>query len=92
MGYSEIDDTLRPMENGWFSHFKEGGELTLTALEESQMYKEDWIGLRTLQESGRLHRFKTRCAHDDYESADCFVPAFMTNVIPFFSIPLNNTN
>lgn len=88
MSYSLVDDILRPKQNGWFAHFAKNTEESLVWLEDTDMYKNDWIGLRTLDETGRLHRFTTNCDHADYESQTCFVPTFMKNVMPFLQIPL----
>lgn len=89
MGYSSVDNVLRPPETGWFAHFSKNTESKLTLLEDQAMYKEDWIGLRTLAESGRLHRFVSPCPHADYNSNSCFVPTFLKNAMPFLKIPFD---
>lgn len=47
------DTTVIPPESGWFSEVNAttGEE---TKLKERKMYKEDWLGLRWLDERGRL--------------------------------------
>ncbi|GLI68395.1 hypothetical protein VaNZ11_012781 [Volvox africanus] len=45
------DETVVPRDSAWFSFFD--GE-RLMPLREQAMYNEDWIGLRTLDEQGRL--------------------------------------
>lgn len=85
MSYSLIDTTLIPRETGYFSFYAENSVSQLVPLEDTDMYKQDWIGLRTLQESGRLHRFTTTCEHGDYASS-CFQKYFLENVIPFLNV------
>lgn len=49
------DETVVPKESGWFA---EVNGSTVTPLQERQMYKEDWIGLKALDEKKALV-FKT---------------------------------
>lgn len=51
----EDDETVVPKESGWFSDAK-GSKIS--PLREQLMYKEDWLGLRALDEKGAL-RFET---------------------------------
>lgn len=53
----EDDTTVIPKESGWFA-YTNGTDGEVTPLRERQIYKEDWIGLRKLDEKGGLH-FKT---------------------------------
>jgi len=53
----EDDRTVIPKESGWFA-YTNGTDGTVTELRERDIYKEDWIGLRKLDEKGGLH-FKT---------------------------------
>jgi palmitoyl-protein thioesterase len=53
----EDDTTVIPKESGWFA-YTNGTDGNVTELRERQIYKEDWIGLRKLDEKGGLH-FKT---------------------------------
>ncbi|KAF1996650.1 alpha/beta-hydrolase [Amniculicola lignicola CBS 123094] len=53
----EDDTTVIPKESGWFAQTNlENG--TVTPLKERAIYKEDWIGLKALDEKGGLY-FKT---------------------------------
>jgi len=87
MSYSTVDAVLIPRETGWFGSFANNSVSAIVPLEEQPMYKYDWIGLRTLHETGRLHRFTTSCIHNDYASP-CFEQYFIPNVLP---ILLNST-
>lgn len=47
----EDDVTVKPKESGWFS---EVNGSSVTPLRERQLYKEDWLGLKTLDDRGAL--------------------------------------
>lgn len=51
----EDDETVIPKETGWFAEVN-GTEVTL--LKEREIYKEDWLGLKTLDGKGAL-KFET---------------------------------
>ena len=46
------DETVDPKESEWFGFWDERRDVHL--MKEQQGYIEDWIGLRTLYESGRM--------------------------------------
>lgn len=47
------DETVVPKESGWFSEVN-GTSGVVTRLQDRRMYREDWLGLRWLDEQGRL--------------------------------------
>jgi palmitoyl-protein thioesterase len=50
-----LNDTIVvPRDSEWFGFYADGQDSKLQALEESPLYQEDWLGLKTLNESGRL--------------------------------------
>jgi len=51
----EDDETVVPKESGWWS---EVNGTDVTPLKERKIYKEDWVGLRTLDKKGAL-KFET---------------------------------
>ncbi|KAL1974128.1 hypothetical protein VTN31DRAFT_5688 [Thermomyces dupontii] len=53
----ENDETVYPKETAWFAEFNETTR-NVTELRDRQIYKEDWLGLRELDEWGKLE-FKT---------------------------------
>lgn len=53
----EDDTTVIPKESGWFA-YTNGTDGKVTELRERDIYKEDWIGLKKLDEKDGLH-FKT---------------------------------
>lgn len=46
--------------------------LPIIDLFDSQQYIEDWLGLRTLYETNRLHIFETNCTHSGHKTEECF--------------------
>jgi len=89
MIWSPNDDVLSPPESGKFSFYKimesilEYEEpLTVLDLFDSEQFIEDWIGLRTLWESNRLHILATNCTHSGHKTAECF-PQLEELTFPF---------
>jgi palmitoyl-protein thioesterase len=56
------DETVIPKESGWFS-YTNGTDGRVTGVREREIYKEDWIGLRGLDEKGGLHFETTEGGH-----------------------------
>lgn len=48
------DSTVVPRETEWFGFYKLNQAQEMEAYNETQLYIEDWIGLRTLDEQGKL--------------------------------------
>ena len=51
------DDIVDPKESAHFEFYSPGQDEEVLALNESVLYREDWLGLRSLDQSGRLHFF-----------------------------------
>merc|ERR1711936_1244 len=51
----EGDTTIIPKESSMFEFYAPGQDEDILPLEESLLYKEDWIGLKYLNEEGKLH-------------------------------------
>ncbi|CAJ0593540.1 unnamed protein product [Cylicocyclus nassatus] len=49
------DHMVVPKESAWFGFYKEGDMDTILPMNETRLYKEDLIGLRKLNELGRVH-------------------------------------
>ncbi|KAK6041374.1 hypothetical protein COOONC_21120 [Cooperia oncophora] len=47
----------------WFGYFKEGDLETIVPMNETTLYTEDRIGLKKLQETGRLHFLEVEGDH-----------------------------
>ena len=62
------DETVVPKESGWFSEVRladedAGVERLVVPLRERRMYKEDWLGLKGLDEKGALVFLETKGKH-----------------------------
>jgi palmitoyl-protein thioesterase len=70
MVFSPNDDIIKPQSSGIFDTFN--ADLTILPLENNPIYTEDWIGLKTLNETGRLHTHQTNCTHVEHRMPVCF--------------------
>ena len=69
--YSSSDSIIQPAVSSWFGFYKDNSTDTLEPLASRQMYKEDWIGLRALDTTGRLHFAQIDCMHIEVPTASC---------------------
>jgi palmitoyl-protein thioesterase len=70
MVFSPNDEIIKPPSSGIFDTFAEDG--TILPLENNPIYTEDWIGLKVLNETGRLHMHQTNCTHVEHRMPVCF--------------------
>ncbi|CAK5082883.1 unnamed protein product [Meloidogyne enterolobii] len=49
------DEKMQPKQTSWFGFYAENDTNTIIPMEKTRLYQEDLIGLKTLEESGRLH-------------------------------------
>ena len=70
MVWSPADTTVNPPESGKFSFFSDN--LTVVALQDTELYREDWLGLHYLANHDKLHILETNCSHVDHRNAECF--------------------
>ena len=56
--------------------------LPVVDLFDSKQYRENWLGLRTLYETNRLHVFETDCTHSGHKTEACF-PQLEKLTLPF---------
>jgi len=71
----ENDTVLDPPTTAWFSYFAENG--TVVPMEQQQIYIDDWIGLKTLNEADKLTFIALPGNHLQFTEADVihtFVP------------------
>ncbi|KAL5973182.1 hypothetical protein ACLOJK_037209 [Asimina triloba] len=50
----EQDTVLIPRETSWFGYYPDGSFSTVLPAQQTKLYVEDWIGLKTLNEAGRV--------------------------------------
>jgi len=78
-----INDTIiEPVESCHFGFYQEGCTNHIVPLEESQLYKEDRLGLKTLAESGRLFLKTATCTHTNFQEDE---ENFVQNTLPFLT-------
>jgi pimeloyl-ACP methyl ester carboxylesterase len=77
MVWSSIDNVIVPLESAKFQFYdiltaERERKLVVVPLGESFTYKYDAIGLKTLNESNRLHMYQFDCQHDRFKLPSCF--------------------
>ena len=70
MIWSPYDTVLSPAESGKFSFYD--NELKVISLEDTHLYKNDLLGLKYLNENGKLQTYETNCTHVDHRNPNCF--------------------
>ena len=72
------DEIVVPKESAHFRFYRPGQDVEIPALEESKLYQENLIGLKTLNEQGKLHFYAVDGKHVqiDYDWV-------AENIIPF---------
>ncbi|KAL4567216.1 hypothetical protein LXL04_022792 [Taraxacum kok-saghyz] len=64
------DSVLVPKETSWFGYFPDGAWEPILPAQETRLYIEDWIGLRTLDEAGRVKFVNVTGGHLDITDDD----------------------
>lgn len=70
MVWSVNDSVLDPPESGKFSFYND--KFMVIPLEQTYLYIDDRLGLKYLNENGRLHSHATNCSHVDHRNPQCF--------------------
>ena len=70
MVYSPIDEIVKPPESGFFGIFNK--QLQLVNLSDTELFKQDWLGLKMLNDSNRMFVFSTNCTHVEHRMPICF--------------------
>ena len=79
---SQADDIIEPLESCHFGFYKIGSASAIQLLLENDWYLQDKLGLKTLNESGRLHLLTAHCTHTDYQTDE---DNFVKNTLPFLT-------
>ncbi|XP_017973255.1 PREDICTED: palmitoyl-protein thioesterase 1 isoform X2 [Theobroma cacao] len=59
----EQDNVLIPRETSWFGYYPNGAFKPVIHPQETKLYTEDWIGLKTLDDAGRVHYISVSGGH-----------------------------
>ena len=70
MVWSKIDGVIKPEESCKFEFFGVNTEIVIP-LWDSDQYRDNLIGLRTLEETDRLHIIESTCVHTMYKTSEC---------------------
>jgi palmitoyl-protein thioesterase len=86
-----VDDIVQPPSSGWFQSYAPNNDQEVIPLRQSDLYLEDRLGLKYLDEQGKLHLFSCQCQHADYPREVChdvftnYTLPFLNNTLPEFS-------
>ena len=69
--YSTADTIIQPAISSWFGFYKDNSSEVLEPLAARKLYTEDWIGLKRLDTTGRLHFGAVDCPHTGVATARC---------------------
>ena len=73
MCWSAIDDVIKPPESSKLSMYQViDNKLMLVDLFDTELYKSDFLKLKTMNESNRLHIYETDCLHSQHKESICF--------------------
>eukprot|EP00698_Gefionella_okellyi_P014900 TRINITY_DN4157_c0_g1_i1.p2 TRINITY_DN4157_c0_g1~~TRINITY_DN4157_c0_g1_i1.p2 ORF type:complete len:152 (-),score=17.75 TRINITY_DN4157_c0_g1_i1:153-608(-) len=83
--WSTVDTVIYPQTSSMFEFYAPHSDVTVVPLRETDWYKGDWLGLRTLDESGRLFTYGVPCEHGHYPDPQC------KGIFDMYTLPLLNT-
>jgi len=76
------DTVVVPRESEWFGYYKIGDLNTKLTMEQQDIYQQDWIGLKQLDQSGRLIQIALEGEHMDIDENwfnNFLIPKFLDN-------------
>lgn len=68
---ADLSETVSPAQSAHFWTYTPGNKTVLLPLHDQPLYRDDWIGLRTIDEQGKLHLEHCPGEHMDLDSGDC---------------------
>uniref|UniRef100_A0A1J3K026 Palmitoyl-protein thioesterase 1 n=1 Tax=Noccaea caerulescens TaxID=107243 RepID=A0A1J3K026_NOCCA len=82
------DDTIvMPKESSWFGYYPEGASTPLLPPQQTKLYTEDWIGLKTLDDAGKVKFVSVPGEHLQMAEDDIvkYVVPYLKNQLTFSS-------
>ncbi|KAM3322114.1 palmitoyl-protein thioesterase 1 [Capsicum chacoense] len=76
----EHDTVLIPKETAWFGYYPDGEFEPVLPPQQTQLYTEDWIGLKTLDDAGKVKYVKVSGNHLQISSSD-----MRKHVVPYLA-------
>ena len=77
---SRRDTIIVPRESSWFGFYRENSTRVMQTMEETPLYREDWLGLKRLRESGRAYNPAAECDTQH-------TPSFARLATPLLQVP-----
>ncbi|GMY23079.1 palmitoyl-protein thioesterase 1 isoform X1 [Fagus crenata] len=74
----EQDSVLVPKETSWFGYYPDGAFDPILPAQETLLYIEDWIGLKTLDEAGKVKFINVSGGHLEISQSD-----MKTYIVPY---------
>ncbi|KAB5574011.1 hypothetical protein DKX38_001205 [Salix brachista] len=74
----ENDNVLIPKETAWFGYYPDGAFEPIVPAHQTVLYTEDWIGLKALDDAGRVHFVNVSGGHLGISRSD-----MKKHVVPF---------
>ncbi|KYM94494.1 Palmitoyl-protein thioesterase 1 [Cyphomyrmex costatus] len=68
----ENDTMVEPVETEWFGFYKPGQAEEVQTLQQSKLYQQDWLGLRTMENAGKIYFLSLPTDHLQF-TADWFI-------------------
>jgi len=63
------DTMVQPIESEWFGFYAPGQDVQIISLQKSQLYLEDWLGLKEMDEQGKLAFLSVNGDHLQFSDA-----------------------
>ncbi|KAL4346603.1 hypothetical protein GQ457_17G020700 [Hibiscus cannabinus] len=76
----EHDTVLIPKETSWFGFYPDGAFEPVIRPQDTKLYTEDWIGLKTLDDAGKVHYIDVSGGHLGISNQD-----MKKHVVPFLN-------
>ncbi|KAK9095209.1 hypothetical protein Scep_026678 [Stephania cephalantha] len=67
----EHDTVLIPKETSWFGYYPDGAFKPILPPQQTELYIEDWIGLKTLDDAGKVKYISVAGNHLEFQKQTC---------------------
>ena len=84
---STEDDIIEPRISCHFGFYKPGSKTEIQEIFDTDLYKYDWLGLRALHETGRLHLRIAHCTHTQFQEDES---NFVENALEYLQADPDN--
>ncbi|CAN6579499.1 unnamed protein product [Malus baccata var. baccata] len=78
----EHDTVLIPKETAWFGYYEDDSFKSILSLQQTDLFTEDWIGLRNLDEAGRVKYISVAGGHLGISTRD-----MKKHAVPYLQVP-----